>query len=141
MPLQSGLCCRRLSFALTQKKQKVKARKSQAQKLRRFSLQTANRSLFCWSQTTQLYAVLPLKPSLFFNACYLMAAGAQGKCLFYFWLARCAKNPHEGCPSKFGAIISLTKFVVKRPRGEKFSGHDKFPGALDERTKRMINFH
>jgi hypothetical protein len=54
------------SFFLMKKKQKIKAHKFQTQKLPRFSLQTANRSSLAVA-ATQLYAVLPLKPSLFFT--------------------------------------------------------------------------
>ncbi|SCY87430.1 hypothetical protein SAMN02927903_02695 [Flavobacterium caeni] len=75
-------------------KRRDKAHKSQSQKLPRFSFRTANRSSLAdrsdsalRSSATQTFVV--------FYVCYLMAAGAQGKSLFYFWLARGAKNPHE----------------------------------------------
>jgi hypothetical protein len=53
-------------FCLETKETKVQGPQITAQKLRRFSLQTANRSSLAIA-ATQLYAVLPLEPSLFFT--------------------------------------------------------------------------
>jgi hypothetical protein len=65
-PLQPGLWLPPAFFFLDKKETKNQGSQITAQKLRRFSLQTANRSSLAIA-ATHLYAVLPLEPSLFFT--------------------------------------------------------------------------